>query len=265
MGDQIDVPTHSRVLHPPRVTPDGEGARIATFILVHGSMHGGWSWKRVTPLLRAAGHEVYTPTLTGLGERVHLARPDIDLDTHIADIVNVLAFEDLTGVVLVGHSYGGAVIAGVTDRVPERIAHLVYLDGVMPRDRQAVLDLFPPEGRAARRAQVEAEGAGWQLLPPQDPAPWGVTVPDDVAWVRSKVAPQPFKTFTQPLRLTNPVALTGPKTFIACVEAPPTRWRDEMIERVRAERGWRDRELPTGHDAMVTMPQEVAELLLELA
>src|ERR671920_1676946 len=125
---------------------------MTTFILIHGSMHGGWCWKRVAPLLRAVGHDVYTPTLTGLGERVHLAHPDVDLDTHIRDVLGVLKFEDLHDLVLVGHSYGTMVITGVADRVPERIGHLVYLDGAMASDGQAVLDFFPPEWRASRRA-----------------------------------------------------------------------------------------------------------------
>jgi pimeloyl-ACP methyl ester carboxylesterase len=237
---------------------------MATFVLVHGSMHGGWCWKKVAPLLRAVGHEVYTPSLTGLGERVHLARPDIDLDTHIADIANLLVFENLTGVVLVGHSYAGAVIAGVADRAPERIAHLVYLDAVVISDGQAVLDLFPPEIRTVRRAQVEAEGDGWRI-PPPDPVAWGVTGADDAAWVRAKVVPQPFKTFTQPIRLAHPSALVGPKTLIVCTAAPATDWRDAAVARARAEPSWRYRELPTGHDAMVTMARETADLLLEVA
>ena len=238
---------------------------MATFVLVHGSMHGGWCWRRVAPLLRAAGHEVYTPTLTGLGERAHLARPDIDLDTHITDIVNTLVYEELDAVVLVGHSYAGAVITGVADRVPARLAHLIYFDAVTPTDGQALLDLFPPEGSAARRAQVEAEGEGWRMLPPADPSAWGVTAAEDAAWVRAKVVPQPFKTFTQPIRLSNPAALTVPKTLIACVAAPPTAWRDAAIKRAHAEPGWRYHELPTGHDAMVTMPRETADLFLEVA
>ncbi len=121
---------------------------MSTFVLVHGSMHGGWCWKRVAPLLRAAGHDVYTPTLTGLAERVHLAHPGIDLDAQIRDVLGVLEFEDLHDVVLAGHSYGAMVITGVADRAPERIGHLVYLDGAMARDGQTVLDLFPPEWRA---------------------------------------------------------------------------------------------------------------------
>src|SRR5215213_11633038 len=119
---------------------------MATFVLVHGSMHGGWCWKRVAPLLRAAGHDVHTPILTGPGERVHLAHSGIDLDTHIRDVLGVLEFEDLHDVVLVGHSYGTMVITGVADRAPERIAHLVYLDGVMAGEGQAALDFSHRSG-----------------------------------------------------------------------------------------------------------------------
>jgi len=236
---------------------------MATFVLVHGAMHGGWCWKRVVPQLRAASHEVFTPTLTGLGERVHLAHPGIDLDTHIQDVLGVLAYEELRDVVLVGHSYGTMVITGVADRVPERISHLVYLDGVMAGDGQAGLDFFPTAWRVARQAQVEAEGEGWRLPPPADLTHWGIVAEEDVTWVRSKLVPQPFKTVTQPLRLANPAGFGGPKTFIACVEAPAAGSRDAMIERVRAEGGWRYRELATGHDAMITAPHQLTELLLD--
>jgi pimeloyl-ACP methyl ester carboxylesterase len=235
---------------------------MANFVLVHGSMHGGWCWKRVVPLLRAAGHEAFTPTLTGLGERVHLTHPGIDLDTHIHDVLGVLEFEHLDRVVLVGHSYGTMVVTGVADRVPERMAHLVYLDGAVVSNGQAVLDLFPSDAQAARRDVVAAEGDGWRLLPP-DPSAFGVTDLQDAAWVRAKLVPQPFATFTQPLRLANPARFAGPKTFIACVEAPAAGWRDAMIERVRAEGGWHYRELATGHDAMITAPRQLTALLLE--
>ena len=147
---------------------------MATFVLVHGAWHGGWCWKKVTPLLRAAGHEVYTPTLTGLGERAHLLTREVDLDTHIRDIINVLEYEELRDVILVGHSYAGMVIAGVADRVPARLAHLVYLDAFVPRDGQASLSLSPPELEAHLRAQALAEGDGWRV--PAPPAAWyGVT------------------------------------------------------------------------------------------
>lgn len=236
---------------------------MATFVLVHGSMHGGWCWKRVAPLLRVGGHEVVAPTLTGLGERCHLAHPVVDLDTHIQDVLAVLECEELRDVVLVGHSYGASVITGVADRAPDRIAQLVFLNGVMPSDGQALLDFYPPDWGASRQARVVTEGEGWQLPPPPDLTPLGVIAADDLAWVRPRLVPQPFKTFTQPLRLMNPVPFAGPKSFIACNGAPPAAWRDTMVARARAEPGWRSLALPTGHDAMVTMPRELAELLLE--
>lgn len=238
---------------------------MACFVLVHGAMHGGWCWKRVILLMKAAGQEVYAPTLTGLGERLHLAHAGIDLETHIRDVAGVLEYEDLHGVVLVGHSYGAMVITGVADRLPGRIAHLVYLDGAMASAGQTVLDFFPPEGRAARSAQVNAEGEGWRLPPPTDLAIWGITAEDDTAWVRSKLVPQPFQTFTQPLRLTHAAGFGGPKTFIACIDAPPARWRDDMIARARTGDDWSYRELAAGHDPMITLPRELAALLQEIA
>jgi pimeloyl-ACP methyl ester carboxylesterase len=236
---------------------------MATFVLVHGSMHGGWCWQRVLPALQAAGHLVYTPTLTGLGERIPLAHADIDLDTHIKDVLAVLVTEDLHDVVLVGHSYGTVVITGVADRMPERLAHLVYLDGTIAADGQAVLDFFPPDARATRQTQVEVEGEGWRLPPPRDLMGLGITTAEDAAWVRPKLTPQPFKTLTQPLRLVGAGWFEGPKTFIACTEAPSAPWRDAMIVRVRGEVGWRYRELATGHDAMTTASGELTALLLE--
>ncbi len=147
---------------------------MATFLFVHGAFVGGWSWKKVNALLRAAGHEVYTPTLTGLGERVHLLNPDIDLETHIQDILEVISYEDLAGVILVGHSYSGLVIASVADRVPQRLAHLVYLDAFIPQDGQSALDLFDQQDRAAIEERVQRGGEGW-LLPPREQAHYGIT------------------------------------------------------------------------------------------
>ena len=143
---------------------------MATFVLVHPAWFGGWCWRKVTPLLRARGHDVHTPTLTGLGERAHLACPEIGLGTHIEDAVNVLRYQDLSDVILVGISSGRMVISGVADRLPQRIARLVYLDAVVPEEGQCLLDLIPPDRRAAMEALVEAEGNGW-LLPRFAPAP----------------------------------------------------------------------------------------------
>ena len=144
---------------------------MATFVLVHPAWFGGWCWKKVVPLLRAQGHEVHTPTLTGLGERAHLATPEVGLSTHIADVVNVMSYEDLGDVVLVGNSSGGNVITGVADRVPERIAQLVYLDAFVPADGQGIVDMLPPDRRQTVEALVQAEGDGW-LWPRFSPAPW---------------------------------------------------------------------------------------------
>jgi pimeloyl-ACP methyl ester carboxylesterase len=215
--------------------------------------------------LRAAGHDVYTPTLTGLGERAHLAHPRIDLDTHILVVVGVLEYEDLRGIVLVGHSYGAVVVTGVADRVRDRIAHLVYLDGTEATNGQAVIDFFPAEWRAMRRAQVDAEGEGWKMSPPADLSGLGISRADDAAWVRSKLVPQPFETFAQPLRLENAAGFGGPKIFIACTEAPQADWRDAMSALACAGHGWRYRELATGHDSMITAPRELTALLLQIA
>ena len=140
-------------------------------MLVHPAWFGGWCWSKVTPGLRAQGYMVHAPTLTGLGERAHLARPEVALATHVEDVVNVLQYEDLNRVVLVGNSSGGMVITGVADQVPERIAQLVYLDAFVPQDGQSLLDMVAPDRRPAFDALVQKEGQGW-LLPRFAPPPW---------------------------------------------------------------------------------------------
>ncbi len=232
---------------------------MATFLLVHGAWHGGWCWRDVAPLLRQAGHAVYTPTLTGLGERAHLATPQTDLATHIEDVVKVLEYEELAAVVLVGHSYGGLVVTGVADRLPDRLAHLVYLDAFVPGDGQAVLDLIAPREAAHLRARVQAEGEGWRL-PPSPGASYGVTDAADAAWVASKLVAQPFATFAQPVHLERP-GLPVAGTYILCV--PSGGLFGGFAARLRQEPGWRSREPHTGHDAMVTQPRALTDLLLE--
>jgi pimeloyl-ACP methyl ester carboxylesterase len=244
---------------------------MATFVLVHGALVGGWCWKRVTPLLRAAGHDVYVVTLTGLGERVHLANPKIDLDTQIMDVVNLLEFEELHDVILVGHSFGTFVIAGVADRVPERIGHRVFLDGsgALAKDGDVPTDTAGPAGRAARQAIVDRDGDGWRwsLTPDELEAAiraWGLNGVDAV-WVRSKMTPHPWRAHTQPLRLTNPAGPRGPNTFIACVGTGQLPAWHARFEHLRTAPDWRYRELATGHAAMFTAPHELADLLLECA
>jgi pimeloyl-ACP methyl ester carboxylesterase len=244
---------------------------MATFVLVHGAWHGGWCWRKLTPLLRAAGHEVFAPTLTGLGERAHLAQADVGLTTHVQDVVNVLEYEDLAGVVLVGHSYGGMVITGAAHQAPGRLAHLVYLDAFVPADGQSMLDLGPPERRPNMEARVRAEGDGWRL-PSLQPVPWEQFVRDvylvtdeaEVAWLAARLGPQPFQTMTEPVRAANPEAAALPRTYIRCLQYPNPAF-DGFAEQARQPgSGWRYHTLPTSHDAMVTLPRELAALLLAI-
>lgn len=234
---------------------------MATFVLIHGAWHGGWCWARVAPLLRAAGHAVYAPTLTGLGERSHLLTPAVNLDTHARDVANVLEFEDLEATVLVGHSYGGLVVSAAAELVPERIARLVYLDAFVANDGECLMDLFPPGAGAATLARAEAEGDGWRSPPLDERVPFGVRDPADAAWVRGKLTDHPVATWLQPVRLTSPAAGALPRAFIECTG---TGWFGKFAERARAA-GWQYTALLTGHDAMITAPKELARRLVDLA
>ena len=240
---------------------------MATFVLVHGAWHGGWCWEKVVPLLEAAGHAVYAPTLTGLAERAAELSPDVGLDTHIQDVTALLQEKNLYGVILVGHSYGGMVITGVVDAVPERIAHLVYLDTFVPRDGESMADISPIVIRLLRK-QAQAHGDGWRVDPQ---GTYGVTTEPDLSWVRRSVTPQPLKTLEQPLHLKNPAIVSAkPRTHIECTGGGfffslMQHIADVAIPRSHPrEAGWRLRRLPTGHDAMITMPRELANLLLEV-
>ncbi len=247
---------------------------MATFVLVHGGWHGGWCWEKVIPFLQAAGHAVYAPTLTGLAERAAELSPDIGLDTHIQDVAGSIEEKNLQGVILVGHSYAGLVITGVVDAVPERIAHLVYLDTFVPRNGES-MESAVPLLRYLLRRQAQAHGDGWRVNPIGN---YGVTTEPDRSWLRSKLTPQPLKTLEQPLHLKNPaIVSTKPRTHIYCTSGgffssfmqhlqvyraiPYPGWRRALAP---AEAGWRLRQLPTGHDAMITMPRELADLLLEV-
>ena len=237
---------------------------MADYVLVHGAWHGGWCWGRVTPLLRAAGHEVFTPTLTGLGERRHLMSPDIGLETHIQDILGVLAYEDLHDVILVGHSYSGMVVTGVAYRVPDRIAELVYLDAFVPEDGKALVDYQPPQTRELFMEKTRTEGEGYKLPALIPPEAFGITDEADLAWVRPRMDPHPLKTKLDPVRLADPRGAGIPRTFIRCTDPadPPFA---QFAQRVRSDGSWRYLELATGHGAMITKPRELADLLLGLA
>jgi pimeloyl-ACP methyl ester carboxylesterase len=241
---------------------------MATFVLVQGACGGGWSWKKLAPLLRAAGHDVFTPTLTGLGERVHLGHPDIDLDTHIIDIVNVLEYEDLQDVVLVGWSYGGMVITGVADRIPERLAHLVYLDAWVPQDGQNFYDCWPDSEawRAEDEARARAIGDGWRHYYPDEAMDAMSDVSAvDRSWFLEKRKGHPLKTLTQPLRLHRTPEPRLSRTYIYCpVGVDPSEPEPAFLQRARTEPGWRYLALSASHLAPISAPRETADLLLSL-
>jgi pimeloyl-ACP methyl ester carboxylesterase len=235
---------------------------MATFVLVHGAWHGGWCWRKVTPLLRAAGHEVHAPTLTGLGERAHLASPAVDLELHARDILATLECEEIREAILVGHSYGGAVATIVADRAPGRAARLVYLDAPIPRAGQRLLDLITPEQAADFQERARRDGDGWRFAP-NSPAALGIDDPADVAWVAPRLAPQPLATFTQPIRLTGAVE-TVSRAYIFCAPARPGSLLSQFAGQAR-DAGWAYREIAAGHDAMISAPAATAEALLALA
>jgi pimeloyl-ACP methyl ester carboxylesterase len=184
---------------------------LAIIVLAHGAWSAAWAWKKMRPLMAAAGHEFFAPTYTGQGERAHLASPDNDLKTHIEDVLGVLTFEDLRNVVLIGHSYGGMVATGVADRAPERIAQLIYLDAFVPQDGQALADFWSEAERQRRMDGVKA-GDGWRVAP--NPVPPDTSA-EDAAWIAKFRMPQSVRCFDQPLRLRT--KLTLPRTYIQCM------------------------------------------------
>lgn len=236
---------------------------MATYVLVHGGGHGGWCYQPVARRLRAKGHEVYTPTLTGLGEREHLLSPAVDLEMHVTDVVQVLRFEDLRDVILVGHSYGGMVITGVADRATDRVGHLVFLDAATPENGQSLVDVAGPVILAARESARTVDGIELVLFPGEDPMSfYGVTDPEQIAWMKPKLTPHPWKCFEQKLVLGDESALRRiPQTHIVCTETLPVRDVPEL-ERRSQGRVW---DVDTGHDLMISEPAAVAERLLRLA
>jgi pimeloyl-ACP methyl ester carboxylesterase len=231
---------------------------MTTFVLVHGGWHGGWSWRRVAPLLQAEDNEVHAPTLTGLGDRSHLARPDTGLAVHVEDVIAVLELDDLRDVVLVGHSYSGVVITGVAQRSGERIGELVYLDAFVPQPGQSLFALMPPERRDFYLSATDKAGG---IMPDPETAMdgWAVTDPADRAWVRPRLRAQPFHTMSDPLPPHRLPDLS--RTYIHCTIKPgPDRFTG-FAATAREDPSWRFDELAAGHDAMVTAPAELAALL----
>lgn len=236
---------------------------MRTYVLVHGGGHGGWCYRYVERILHENGHNVYSPTMTGLAERAHLMRPDIDLNFHINDIVKVLEFEDLWNVVLVGHSYGGMVITGVADRATDRIGHIVYLDAANPKNGESLVDVAPAAMKAARGGVRVVDGIELTLFPGNDPLHfYGVKDPKQIEWMRTKLTPHPWKCFEQKLQLQNETAMRKiPESHIVCKSSLPTR----NVEELKASSHGRFWDIDTGHDLMITEPEKVAKLLLEIA
>jgi pimeloyl-ACP methyl ester carboxylesterase len=230
-----------------------------TFVLVHGAWHGGWCWRRVADVLERQGHKVFTPTLTGLGERSHLMSRDINLDTHITDIVNVFKWEDLKNVVLVGHSYGGWVISGAVERVLPRVASIVFLDAYMPDDGTRGLDITSAFSREGILAAIEKG----DVSRPAPTVEWLGLNENDRSWVDSMMTPQPIGVALQPIRLTGARDRVAKKTYIRA-----SAWRQETFDKYlgvcKADPTWRTFEIPCGHDVMVDKPERLAEVLVEV-
>ncbi len=229
---------------------------MTTFVLVHGGWHGGWCWNCVSKLLSAKQHTVVAPTLTGLGERSHLLHPDIDLDTHVLDVVNVMKWQELHDVVLVGHSYGGMVISGVTERMERSIASFVLLEFLLPVSGQSVVDMIPaPE---IRDPWLKAARDGATTLPPPPAASFNVNE-DDRAWVDAQCTPLPIKCFLQKIVLTGARDRIAQKAFIRATNfySPPS---DAAFAEAR-DNGWKTVEIVAGHDVMIDAPAQLADVL----
>ena len=231
---------------------------MATFVLVHGAFDGGWCYRKVARLLRAAGHEVFAPTLTGLGERSHLRHAAINLDTHIQDILNVIAWEGLEEVILCGHSAGGMVVMGVADAIPEKLAAVVYLDAFIPEDGQSAMDILDPARVPGMLKAAGTLGGAWVPAPTTSSA----DDPADRAWVVAKMTAHPFASLVQAIRLTG--GYQRVRRTIA-VYAEGFRLGGRFFETTRARAGWDVRMVPGGHALMIDRPEEVAALLLEAA
>lgn len=261
----LGISSHSSAKTP----PTRNSATKKNFVLVHGAWHGGWCWRDVAAELRAQGHVVFTPTLTGLGERSHLLSKEIGLQTHIEDILSVIRFNDLENIVLVGHSYGGMVITGVADLLRENMSHIVYLDAALPRDGQTMISQGPvraPKVLQAIETQLGAlapDGIGMAPFPPEF-----LGIPKDhtgYEWVARHMTPHPLKTWLDPIALENGGSAGLPRTYIHCNDPVlPNSSFAYHSARTGSDSSWDSLTLATGHDAMVTRPGELTKILLSL-
>ncbi len=233
---------------------------MATIVLAHGAWSASWAWKKMRPLFAAAGHTFYSPTYTGLGERSHLANPGIDLSTHVQDVLNVLEFEDLKDVVLLGHSYGGMVATGVADKARSRIQRVVYIDAFAPKDGQSLFDLVGPKASGNMIAGAAKDGEGWKL--PLNPMPPD-TSPEDSAWAVPRRRPQPIKTFEQKIKLESKEA-PPPRHYIYAKKNGPGDVFRQFGERAKSEAGWKYYEIDASHNPHITCPDVLMKLLTDI-
>ena len=236
---------------------------MATYLLVHGAWHGGWCWVRVSEFLRKAGHAVYTPTLTGLGERAHLATPDTDLECHINDVLAVVEAEELEDIVLCGHSYGGQVITPVLDRAVEKFRAGVWLDAFIAEDGLSIMEGWPAERAQHVRDQVATAGEGWKI-DPMPPDYFGVMDAEDAEWVTRRCVPQPIKTFSQAVHLTGAWKTVSKKMYLLAEHHPNSSF-DRFATPLSQDPDWNVRTIAAGHDVMIDTPELLAEILLEFA
>jgi pimeloyl-ACP methyl ester carboxylesterase len=232
----------------------------ATFLVCHGAWSAGWAWKKMHPLMAAAGHRLVTPTCTGLGEREHLANPSIDLETHIEDVINVIKYEDLRDVVLIGHSYGGMVATGVADRARDRIAQLIYLDAFVPEEEQSLLDLLP-ESERQRMLLLAKSGDGWRV--PPNPTPPD-TPQADLEWLTERRVDMPIRCFETRLRLRGG-RLTLPRSYIYATRVSPVDAFGPFAARAKSEPGWCYHEIDASHSPHVTAPELLMGMLQKIA
>lgn len=233
---------------------------MRNFVLVHGAWLGGWCYSRVATILRSAGHNVFCPTLTGVGERSHLAHQGINCSTHILDVIRLIECEGLNDVTLCGHSYGGMVVGGVADAIPDRVASLVYLDAMIPEHGKSLVDLVCTPEQVAQLVNFTGDHGGWML--PPSPARFFNINPADEAMVDALCTPQPLATFCERLELKGGHVAIPKKTYVLATNWEPNHHR-VFHEQVKDDPGWNVVETPCGHCVMFDEPERLAEILVE--
>ena len=229
-----------------------------TFLVCHGAWSAGWAWKKMHPLMNKAGHRLVTPTYTGLGERAHLAHPAINLEVHIEDMLQVIKYEDLHDIVLIGHSYGGMVATGVADRARDKVKQLIYIDAFVPSDGQSLLDLN--EVAKPRMRELAKSGDGWRV--PPNPTPPD-TSPEDVAWLSDRRVHMPLQCFEQKLKLSAPLSL--PRSYIYATRITPADTFGRFAKMTKSDPAWRYFEIDASHSPNVTAPEALTALLEKIA